>query len=157
MSPFDSEFGSHWRNYLFQSATATVVIFVVLLVLHLQNAVIVASIGATTFIIFAMPRSITAQPRRVIGGHIVGLACGSLVSVLPHHTGILSMALFAGAIGLSIFLMVITDTEHPPASGTALGVAITGISIPIFLAVLFSVCALSLFHRITRSKLRDLT
>jgi len=157
MSPFDSEFGPHWRDYLFQSLIATVVIFIVLLVLHLQNAVIVASIGATTFIIFAMPKSVTAHPRRVIGGHIVGLVCGSLVSLLSPHEGIVSMALFAGAIGLSIFLMVITDTEHPPASGTALGVAISGISIRIFLAVLFSVCVLSLFHGITRSRLRDLT
>ena len=157
MAPFDSKFGPHWRDYLFQSLMATGVIFVVLLVLHLRNAVIVASIGATTFIIFAMPKSITANPRRVIGGHIVGLMCGSMISFLPTHEGIVSMALFAGAVGLSIFLMVITNTEHPPASGTALGVAITGISLRIVLALLFSICVLSIFHHLARSRLRDLT
>ncbi|OHE59734.1 MAG: hypothetical protein A2Z47_16355 [Thermodesulfovibrio sp. RBG_19FT_COMBO_42_12] len=59
-----------WKNYVFQSLFATLAIFIVLLFLNLQHVVIIASIGATTFIIFAMPNYITAKPRNVIGGHL---------------------------------------------------------------------------------------
>ena len=39
----------------------------------IEHAVVIASIGATAFIVFTMPRNITAKPRRVIGGHLAGL------------------------------------------------------------------------------------
>jgi len=42
-----------WKNYVFQSLFATLAIFIVLLFLNLQHVVIIASIGATTFILFA--------------------------------------------------------------------------------------------------------
>jgi len=60
-------------------------------------------------------------------------------------------------VGLSIFTMVVTDTEHPPAAGTALGVAITGMSPNVLVAVLLSIVLLSLMHRFFKPYLRDLT
>ena len=56
------EFRQHWRNYVFQSLFATLAVFVVLYFLTLQNAVIIASLGATAFIVFAMPSYLPAQP-----------------------------------------------------------------------------------------------
>jgi CBS-domain-containing membrane protein len=53
--------------------------------------------------------------------------------------------------------MVVTDTEHPPAAGTALGVAMTGISLDVFIAVISSIILLSLIHRFFRSHMKDLT
>ena len=70
-----AEFRKLWKNYLYQSCFATVVIFIILLLLSLEHAVVIASIGATAFIIFTMPRSVTAKPRRVIGGHTAGFIC----------------------------------------------------------------------------------
>ena len=41
----------NWKNYLWQSACATAAIGVVLAILNLRQAVIISSIGATTFIV----------------------------------------------------------------------------------------------------------
>jgi CBS-domain-containing membrane protein len=53
--------------------------------------------------------------------------------------------------------MVVTDTEHPPAAGTALGVVMTGISLDVLITVVLSVVMLSLIHRFFKPYLRDLT
>lgn len=123
----------------------------------MQHAVIIASLGATSFIVFAMPDYITAQPRNVIGGHIVGLFCGFLFSLIPHPSLLSSILVYSLAVGASIFIMVVTNTEHPPASGTALGVAMTGITLDVLIAVVVSIVILSVIHRLCKPYLRDLT
>jgi len=147
----------HWRHYIFQSGLATLVIAIVLLSLRLQNAVVIASIGATAFIVFAMPKNATAKGRNVVGGNMVGLICGSLRALLPHNTFLISILVYSLAVGLSIFIMVLTDTEHPPASGVALGVAMSGFSMHAAIAVVTSAVMLSLVHHFFKEHLRDLT
>ena len=66
------QFRSDWGHFVAQSVLATVVIFAVFLVLGAQEVAIVASLGATTFVIFAQPKQYSARPRSVIGGHLVG-------------------------------------------------------------------------------------
>jgi CBS-domain-containing membrane protein len=146
-----------WLNYTYQSLLATAVIFIILLLLNLEHAVVIASIGATAFIVFTMPRNITAAPRRVIGGHIIGFICGSAFAFIPHSTVLVASLVYALAVGTTIFLMVALDVEHPPAGGTALGVAITGFSINVMVAVLTSSIVLSLAHRFCKKHLKDLT
>jgi len=145
-----------WKNYIFQSFLATLTIFVVLLFLSIEHAVIIASIGATAFIVFAMPKSITAKPRNVIGGHLVGFLSGCLCALIPHSSFLYSILLYSLAVGLSIFIMVVTDTEHPPASGTALGFVITGFDLKTAIALMASVIILSLVHHFFKPYLRDL-
>lgn len=108
------EFRLYWKHYVLQSLFATAAVFVVLCFLSLQDAVIIASLGASTFIVFAMPDSVTAKPRNVIGGHLVGLFWGLAFSAVPHVAVPASLGCYALAVGLSIFTMVVTDTEHPP-------------------------------------------
>jgi CBS-domain-containing membrane protein len=153
---WDEKIKLFWKNYIIQTLLATLSIFILLVSLHLQNAVIIASIGATAFIVFTMPQDITAHPRNVIGGHFVGFACGALCALIPHSTFVATAAVFALAVGLSIFLMVVIDTEHPPASGTALGLAITGYSSSALISVVTSVIILSLIHRLLKSHLKNL-
>jgi len=151
------EFKRLWKNYLYQSFLATIVVFIVLLLLNMENAVVIASIGATAFIVFTMPRNITAAPRRVIGGHLIGLFSGSLCALIPHSSIFPSVIVYSLAVGISIFLMVALDAEHPPAGGTALGVAITGFSLNVMIAVFTSSIVLSLAHRFSKRFLKDLT
>ena len=146
-----------WKNYLLQALLATLVILIVLLFLKLQQAVIVASIGSTAFIVFAMPKCVTAQARNVIGGHLVGLACGSLCALIPHHSLLVSAMVYSFAVGLSIFVMVIIDAEHPPASATALGVAISGFSWNVTIALIASALVMSFVHHVAKGHLKDLT
>ena len=142
---------------MLQSLLATLSVFIVLYFLSLQHAVIIASIGATAFIVFAMPDSITAQPRNVIGGQLVGLFCGFLFSLIPQPSIIYSIIVYSLAVGVTIFAMVVIDMEHPPASGTALGVAMTGISLEVFIAVSISIIMLSLIHKFCKPYIKDLT
>ena len=153
----DSEFRQYWKHYVMQSILATLAVFIVLYFLSLQHAVIIASIGATAFIVFAMPDSITAQARNVIGGQLVGLFCGFLCSLIPQPAVIYSILVYSLAVGITIFAMVVIDMEHPPASGTALGVAMTGISLDVFIAVSVSIIMLSVIHKFFKPYIRDLT
>ena len=153
----DREFRQHWKNYVLQSLLATFSIFIVLYFLSLQHAVIIASIGATAFIIFAMPGTVTAKPRNVMGGHTTGLIIGSLCSMIPHPTVFYAALSYSLAVGLAIFIMVVTDTEHPPAAATALGFAISGFSMKTAIALILSIVVLSLVHYFFRPHLKDLT
>lgn len=83
---------------------------------------LVAPFGASCVLVFALPQSPLAQPRNVIGGHLisafVGLAVLSLFGVSP--------ATFALAVGLAIFAMQLTGTLHPPAGADPIVVMIAG-------------------------------
>jgi CBS-domain-containing membrane protein len=146
-----------WKNYIYQSFMAAVIIFIVLLLLNIEHVVVIASIASTAFVVFTMPRNATAMPRRVIGGHIIGLASGSLVALIPHSGMVPSIIVYALAVGISTCLMVALNFEHPPAAGTALGVAITGFTVEAMVAVITSSIVLSLAHYFLRRYLKDLT
>lgn len=150
------EFKLYWKHYVVQSILATLSMTLVLLFLTFQNAVVVASIGATSFIIFAMPDDITAQPRNVIGGHLIGLLIGSLCGLIPQSHSVYSILVYSLAVGVSIFIMVVIDVEHPPASGTALGVTMTGFSFQVFIAVVTAIIVLSFIHHRFKTKIRNL-
>ncbi len=155
------EFKLHWKNYVIQSLCATFAVYLLILFLTLQDAIVVASIGATTFVVFAMPNSISAQPKNLIGGYLVGLGCGLLCLLIPKpqflDPSIANSFIAASAIGLSIFVMVVTDTEHPAASGLALAVAMNGFSWRVVIAAIISALALSFIHVCFKRFLRDLT
>ncbi|MBA7593063.1 hypothetical protein ES708_35273 [subsurface metagenome] len=112
-----------------------------------------------------MPNSVTAQPRRLIGGHAVGLICGTICyyAFLTGPLGRLALNwefIFwfacALAVGLSIFVMTITNTEHPPASATALSVVIYGWSFKLTIFVLVGAIGLAIARKLLRSRLKDL-
>jgi len=153
---FDRRFGPHWQSYVLQSVLATASVFVVLVALRQQNLVVAASLAATAFTVFAMPSSVTASTRNVVGGHLVGLAFGSALALVPQQTVILQDGMYALAVGGAMLMMAATNTEHPPAAGTALGVVIAGFSWRIVLGVVVGVAVLALIHRLLRPILRDL-
>ncbi|MFO7898967.1 MAG: HPP family protein [Planctomycetota bacterium] len=161
VSEMAREFRQHWRNYVLQSALATLILLLALVLLRLEQMVIAASIGSTAFIVFAMPGALTAKARNVVGGQLVGVLSGAGCGALAGLTRFpFSVGLYALAVGLSIFIMVVTDTEHPPASGTALGLAVAegawGRTLEGSLAVMVGAGLLAIAHRLLRPYLRDL-
>lgn len=54
------------------------------------------------------------------------------------------------------FSVVITDMEHPQASGTTLGVAITGYSFDAVITIFTSVILLALIYHLSNPFIRDL-
>lgn len=151
------KFKENWKKYVIQSLLATVTIFFILLILNVQDRpIIVSSLGASTFIVFAMPQSMVAKTRNLVGGHAVGFICGTIFSLLLNGNFVFSNLSYALAVGLSTFIMVIIDTEHPPAAGTALSLSITGFSLNAFLSVFISVTILALVHHFLKPYLIDL-
>jgi len=153
---FDRRFTPHWFSYVLQSVFAAGSVFVVLAALRQQNLVVAASLAATAFTVFAMPSSVTASSRNVIGGHVVGLVLGSAFALVSPESVVLQDAMYALAVGGAMLVMATTNTEHPPAAGTALGVAMAGFSWRLVLGVVVGAVVLSLIHRLLRPVLRDM-
>ncbi len=166
MGIIDKSFKRAPKSYIVQSLLAVLALAIILYFVEvLTHAAIVAALGASTFIVFAMPHSITAQPRRLIGGHAVGLLSGTLchyalltgpLGRLSTHWEFTTLFVYALAVGLSIFLMAVTNTEHPPAASTALGIVAHEWSYPVVIFILLAAISLAIIRRLLRGRLRDL-
>jgi len=140
------------RHYLLQTLLSIVVVFIIVLLLKKERIVVISAMGATTFIIFAMPKAQSAQTRNVIGGHLVGLAAGTLFYFLelPYFIS------YPLAVGLTIFLMLALSVEHAPAAGTALAVVINEVCAEVFVTIMLSALVLSQVRYYLRKYLKDL-
>ncbi len=153
-----------WAHYVFQSLLATFSVFLVLLVLQLATPVIVAALGATAFVCFAMPKNVTAQPRNVVGGHLVGVLSGGICALLfisfGHNSEFIHIIFASITVGVAIFIMVVTDTEHPPGCSTALGLVVhaqTPIDVALFGAfILISATIIAFVKHALDPQLKDL-
>ena len=150
------EFRAHWRYYVAQSIIAAAAIVIILTVLGLKHSFIVGSLGSSTFTVFAMPKNVTARMRNVFGGHMIGLACGLAFSFMYSAAPSAEIPALGLAVGLTMFLMVVLDAEHPPAAGTTLGVVLAGRSWQVILTVITSVLMLVLLHFLLKRWMHDL-
>ncbi len=80
------------------------------------HPLLIGSFGASAVLLFGANESPLAQPRNLVGGHLVSAAI-AVVIVALFGSGPYAMAI---AVGLSIFLMYVTRTIHPPGGATAL-------------------------------------
>lgn len=83
---------------------------------------LIGSFGASSVLVYGVIQSPLAQPRNLIGGHLVSAIVGVTVQKLVPDILWISAPL---AVSLSIVLMQITKTLHPPGGATAL-IAVTG-------------------------------
>lgn len=85
-------------------------------------SLIIGSFGASAVLVYGAVNSPLAQPRNLIGGHLLSAFIGvSIYKIFPDYM-IFSAAL---AVSLSILVMQLTLTLHPPGGATAL-IAIIG-------------------------------
>lgn len=82
-----------------------------------DNLFLIGSFGASSVLIYGVINSPLAQPRNLIGGHVISAFIGVLMYKLIPDQAWLSGAL---AVSLSIVVMQITKTLHPPGGATAL-------------------------------------
>lgn len=82
-----------------------------------DNLFLIGSFGASSVLIYGVINSPLAQPRNLIGGHLVCALIGVTVHKLIPNEVWLASAL---AVALSIVAMQITKTLHPPGGATAL-------------------------------------
>jgi CBS-domain-containing membrane protein len=89
---------------------------------HATNVVLLmAPFGATCALAFGAPEAPLAQPRNIVGGHLLSSLIGFLCLYLFGNTW-WSIAL---AVGLSISAMQVTKTLHPPAGADPIVVILT--------------------------------
>ncbi len=83
---------------------------------------VIASFGASSVLIFGVIDSPLAQPRNLVGGHVISAVVGVLCYQLFSSHLWLAVAI---AVSASIAIMQLTKTLHPPGSATAL-IAVIG-------------------------------
>ena len=117
---------------------------------------IVAPMGASAVLLFAVPASPLAQPWSIIGGNTVSALVGISVGRLVHEP----MAATGIAVGLAIVAMSMTRCLHPPGGAAALTAIIGGPSVTAagFTFALVPVCINAIllvlvgiaFHKLSR-------
>ncbi len=178
LSGRDPETGNRWvwrdpgfaRNpwaFAIQAGLATLVMLAILAFVHsLSSAALAAGLASSVVGIFIGPSNRTASVRSVVGGHVLALLLGSAfsaalflgpVEAFLAATSIMLNLSLAAAVGCAMLLMAITNTEHPPAAGTALGMASREFDILIFLSIIGAVTLLAVMKLAIRPYLRDLT
>jgi len=87
-----------------------------------STLLVVASMGASAVLLFAVPHGPLSQPWQLIMGHltaaVIGVTCQRLV-----NDAMLAAAL---AVGATVLIMRITNSIHPPGGATALTAVVGG-------------------------------
>jgi CBS-domain-containing membrane protein len=87
-----------------------------------ENVFLIGSFGASSVLVYGAIQSPLAQPRNLVGGHVVSAIIGVTVAfLLPDIIWLTAPLAVAG----SIVAMQYTKTLHPPGGATAL-IAVTG-------------------------------
>lgn len=100
------------------------------LAFDLGSTWLVAPMGASAVILFALPSSPLAQPWAVIGGNTLSTLAGIAFAHLAHfpHAGLWSVAAPALAGTTAVALMLLLRCLHPPGGAAALLVVLGGIA-----------------------------
>jgi CBS domain-containing membrane protein len=89
------------------------------------GGLIVASMGASAVLLFAVPHGALAQPWPVFGGHVISAVIGvSCARVIPQPLVAASLA-----VGIAIGVMYYLRCIHPPGGATALSAVVSGESV----------------------------
>ncbi|MGA7420700.1 MAG: HPP family protein [Acidimicrobiales bacterium] len=83
---------------------------------------LVGSFGASAVLLFAAPRAEFAQPRNAVAGQVIAATIGvTAYKLLSAHVGLAA----ALGVAVTVCVMQLTRTLHPPAGATAL-IAVLG-------------------------------
>lgn len=88
-----------------------------------DSTLLIGSFGASAVLVYAAIKSPLAQPRNLIGGHIISALVGVLCWKFFGGTIWIASAL---AVSFAIASMLLTKTLHPPGGATALIAVIGG-------------------------------
>lgn len=126
---FSSDRVSHREKIISGIGGFTGILLILLVTRHFINEdsanLIVASMGASAVLLFAVPHGPLSQPWALLGGHVISAAVGvSCYLLIPNV--LLAAAI---AVGLAIIAMYYLRCIHPPGGATALTAVISGSSV----------------------------
>lgn len=105
-----------WKHAVWGFVAATCGILALAGVASLTgHNLMIGSFGASAVLLYGTPDSALAQPRNVLGGHLLSALVGCAMAAFL-GTGPLVLA---AAVGLAIVVMHFTHTLHPPGGATA--------------------------------------
>ncbi len=87
-----------------------------------DKVLLIGSFAASAVLLFAAPKSPLAQPRNLLGGHVLSALIGVSIRLALPEPVWLAAAL---AVATAIAVMHLTGTLHPPGGATAF-IAVTG-------------------------------
>lgn len=115
------------REKLYASLASFAAILILVVLVHYFSVgnsfslLVLASMGASAFLLFVVPHSPMSQPWPVVGGHLlsaaIGVACARWIQSPAFAT--------ATAVAVSIFAMHWLHSLHPPSAATAM-IAVLG-------------------------------
>ncbi len=88
-----------------------------------ELSLLIGSFGASAVLVYAAIKSPLAQPRNLVGGHVLSALVGVACCQLLGDTVWLAAAM---AVSVAIVVMLATKTLHPPGGATALIAVIGG-------------------------------
>ncbi|GEL11395.1 HPP family protein [Flavobacterium glycines] len=126
---------------------------------HQDVVYLIGSFGASSVLVYGIIESPFSQPRNLVGGHLISAFIGVTVHRLLPDTLYLAAPM---AVSLSIVMMQITKTLHPPGGATAL-IAVIGtqkikalgywyVLSPVLTGVLILLFTALLFNNMTTSR-----
>lgn len=80
---------------------------------------LIGSLGASAILVFGSTHSPLAQPRNLVGGHLISALIGVTIQQMVMNEEMQWMACGL-SVSLSLVAMQITKTVHPPGGATAL-------------------------------------
>ena len=140
-------------NALFSSLGAFVCIgFLAYLNSSIEGAIwLIPPFGASMVLVMAVYESPLAKPKNLILGHILSALSGVIIFYLLGNTFI-SLGL---GVALAVFVMMITNTVHPPAGANPIIVILTGqnlnfIFLPVAVGAVIIVVFAYLYNKILK-------
>ncbi len=164
-----------WLHLLVQGGVAVVFMWLVLTGLDkvARSTIIWAagasSLASSSYIVFCIPRSVVAHPLKIVGGYVIAIVVGECIRLLATwichfipgcQAGVPFMHVFevaaAISVGISLLLMVLLKSEHPPAAGLAVVMVLDIRNYYALGIILFSACILALIRTCFRKQLHNL-
>ena len=141
-----------WRPAILAGVGGFIAIGLLALVRDIsQLHLLVPPFGATCVLAFGFPASPFAQPKNIIGGHVISAVMGLSACALLGY----SAFGVASGVGLAITAMMLTDTVHPPAGANPIVVAMARpglefLVLPILVGATAIVILARIFRRVTQ-------
>ncbi len=125
----------------------------------MENIFLIGSFGASAVLVYGAIQSPLAQPRNLVGGHVVSALVGVTIGKIMPDIIWLTAPL---AVACSIVAMQITRSLHPPGGATAL-IAVSGgtkisalgywyVLTPVFSGALILLLVALVFNNITNNR-----
>ncbi len=151
----ENSFLKHWRTFVWRAAGGALAILTMHFLAGASHMPVALVPFATSIVlVLGSPNAEPAQPRAIVGGHLLSSLVGLAVSLLAGP----SPWAAALAVGLAMVLMFSTRTMHPPAGIDPLiivndSLPWTFLFIPVLTGTVLLVCFAFVWHNASARRL----